>query len=68
SLCSSFNCIVAGDAPATMQLYDLQSDPAEQRNVAAEHPDQVQRLKAIFDAMNEHVPLVEEVKRAPIRK
>jgi len=58
----------SGDAPAAMQLYDLQTDPAEQHDVAAEHPDEVQRLKAIFDAMNEHVPVVEEVKRKPLKK
>ena len=39
------------DVPATdlatlppYQLYDLTSDPGEQRNVAAEHPEMVQRL------------------------
>lgn len=57
-----------GDAPGAMQLYDLQTDPAEQHDVATEHPDEVQRLKAIFDAMNKDVPLVEEVKRKPLKK
>lgn len=58
----------AGEAPAAMQLYDLQADPAEQHNVAAEHPDEVQRLKAVFDSMNEHVPVVDEVRRTPPKK
>jgi uncharacterized sulfatase len=57
-----------GDAPAAMQLYDLQTDPGEQHNVAAEHPDEVRRLRAIFDAVNKDVPVVEEVKRAPLKK
>jgi uncharacterized sulfatase len=45
-----------GDAPAAMQLFDLSSDPAEQHDVAAQHPDLVARLKKVFDAMNEQVP------------
>ncbi len=57
----------SGDAPALMQLFDLQSDPGEQRNVAAEHPEVVRRLKAIFDAMNKDVPVIEEVKRVPLK-
>ncbi|NUQ61524.1 MAG: hypothetical protein HUU20_03485 [Pirellulales bacterium] len=46
-----------------MQLFDLASDPGEQRNMAADHPDEVCRLKAAFDAVNQHVPVVEEVRR-----
>ncbi len=34
-----------GDAPAAMQLYDLQADPGEQHDVAAAHPDVVKRLE-----------------------
>lgn len=56
-----------GDAPAKMQLFDLQNDPGEQRDVATAHPDEVRRLKAAFDAMNKDVPLVTEVKRVPIK-
>jgi uncharacterized sulfatase len=57
-----------GDAPKPMQLFDLRDDPAEQHDVAAQHPEEVQRLKAAYDAMNKDVPLVEEVKRAPYAK
>jgi len=64
----AFPGLATGDAPAAMQLYDLQTDPGEQRNVAAEHPDEVRRLKAIFDAMNGQVPVVEEVKRVPVKQ
>lgn len=57
-----------GDAPAAMQLFDLQTDPAEQHNVAAEHPDQVRRLRAAWEAIRNEVPIVEEVKRVPMKK
>ena len=56
-----------GDAPKPMQLFDLQNDPNEQHDVAAEHPDTVKRLKAVYDVMNKDVPVIEEVKRAPIK-
>ena len=37
--------LVTGVEPAPLQLFDLQADPSEQRDVAAEHPDVVARLK-----------------------
>ena len=36
------------------ELYDLQTDPSESRDIAAEHPDEVARMEAILD--REHVP------------
>lgn len=57
-----------GDAPAPMQLFDLQSDPGEQTDVAAGHPEEVRRLKEAFEAINRDVPAVDEVKRAPLKK
>jgi arylsulfatase A-like enzyme len=33
-----------------LSLYDLEADPAESRNVAAEHPDVVERLTKLADA------------------
>ena len=56
-----------GDAPKAMQLFDLQNDPNEQHDIAAAHPDEVKRLKAPYDVMNKDVPVIEEVKRVPIK-
>ncbi len=41
----------AGDAPEAMALFNLETDVAEQHNVAAEHPEIVKQLKAQFDAV-----------------
>jgi len=38
-----------GDPPRPMMLFDLESDPAEQHDVAAEHPEVVKRLKKLYD-------------------
>lgn len=45
-----------GDSPAAMQLFDLQADPGEQKDVAAQHPEIVARLKALYDETNRLVP------------
>ncbi len=41
-------------------LFDLQNDPGEQRDVAAENPEIVARLRKYFDEMNRLVPAVPE--------
>ncbi len=48
--------VLTGDPPKEMMLFDLESDPSEQRDVAAQHPDVVGRLKAYFDKLNAEVP------------
>jgi len=48
--------LLTGDPPREMMLFDMENDPGEQHDVAAQHPDVVQRLKAIFDKMNDAVP------------
>jgi hypothetical protein len=45
-----------GDAPQPMALFDLESDPAEQRNVADANPEVVNRLKAQYDAVTKDFP------------
>ncbi len=45
-----------GDAPQAMSLFDLEHDPGEQHNVAAEHPEVVERLKTLFDEMSRQAP------------
>ena len=48
--------LTTGVAPRAMQLFDLVNDPGEQRDVAAENPLVVARLKKLFDAANRDVP------------
>lgn len=57
-----------GVNPRAMQLFDLQSDSAEQVEVTAQFAEEVSRLKAAYDALNKHVPVIEEVKREPYRR
>jgi uncharacterized sulfatase len=45
-----------GEAPKAMMLFDLDADPAEQKNVAAQHTDVVARLQALFEKMEAQVP------------
>lgn len=52
-----------GDPAQPMMLFDLEADPGEQKNVAAENPDVVARLKALFDKTNRDVPAVKQEER-----
>ena len=45
-----------GDPAREMMLFDLETDRSEQRDVAAQHPDVVARLKVLYDKMNADVP------------
>lgn len=47
-----------GDQAQPMMLFDLEADPGEQRNVAAQHPDVVSKLKAMFDATSREAPSI----------
>lgn len=48
--------MLSGDLAKAMQLFDLQADPGEQKDVAADHPEVVQQLKKLFDETNRTVP------------
>ena len=41
--------LIVGITPPATELYDLRADPAERRNVAAQHPDTVQALNRRLD-------------------
>ncbi|MBM3879026.1 MAG: sulfatase [Verrucomicrobia bacterium] len=53
---SQYPGLETGDAPAPMMLFDLEHDPGEQRNVAAQHPDVVARLKQGYDEASRMAP------------
>jgi hypothetical protein len=48
--------LIEGDGPKAMMLFDLDSDPGEQNDVAADHPDQVRQLMGLFRKMEAEVP------------
>jgi hypothetical protein len=48
--------VETGDEPKPMMLFDLEADPAEQRDVAANHPEVVERLKRFHDKAQAQTP------------
>ena len=40
---------IKGNASAPVELYDLASDPGENKNVAADHPEMVEQLRGLMD-------------------
>ena len=53
---SAYPGVVGGDGPKNMMLFDLEDDPAEQRDLSKQHPDVVKRLKAIYEKTFAQVP------------
>ena len=47
---------MGGDGPNNMMLFDLGADPAEQHDLSKQHPDVVERLKALYDKTFAQVP------------
>ncbi len=62
-----FPGVLTGDGPSAMMLYDLQADPSEQHNVAAQHPDVVRELRRRFDEMAKAFPALPSPKRGAKR-
>ena len=54
-----------GEPAKPMMLFDLENDPSEQHDVAAQHPDVVARLKAYFDKMEAEAKAVARPPRRP---
>jgi uncharacterized sulfatase len=55
---SQYPGVLTGDDTKAGSLYDLENDPSEQHDVAAEHPDEVMRLDGLFREMNKQLPPV----------
>ena len=53
---SDYPGLRTGDATVPGTLFDLANDPGEQRDVAAQHPDVVQRLRARYEAFIKTLP------------
>jgi uncharacterized sulfatase len=60
--------LVSGDDAMPMQLFDLQADPGEQSDIAAQHPDIVARLKMLHNEMNRDVPAISSQTKQPPKK
>ena len=58
---SEYPGVRGGDESAPPMLFDVEADPAEQHNVAAQHPDVVQRLAKMFETLNAEVPPANEL-------
>ena len=48
--------VIGGDGPKEMMLFDVEADPAEQKDVSTKYPDVVRRLKGLYDKMARQVP------------
>jgi len=48
--------VTGGDPGKEFMLFDMESDPSEQHDVAAQNPQVVARLKALFEKLNAEVP------------
>ena len=60
---SAYPGVIGGDKPKNMMLFDLEADPAEQRDLSKKHPDVVERLKALYDKALAQVPAFKPPKR-----
>ena len=71
---SEYPGVPGGDESPPPMLFDLEADPAEQRNVAAQYPQVVKKLSALFHELKEQMPppselkLQRKAKKKPARK
>lgn len=65
---NEFPGVDTGARPKPMMLFDLENDRSEQRDVAAENPEVVQRLKALFDKMEAEVKPINQPRPQPLRR
>lgn len=63
-----FPGVNTGAAPKPMMLFDLETDRSEQSDVAAQNPEVVLRLKALFDKMNAEVKPIQQPRAHPLRR
>ena len=55
---SQYPGVLTGDETKAMSLFDLETDPSEQHDIAAQNPDVVKRLAGIYDEMQKQVESV----------
>ena len=60
---SDYPGATTGDGPKDMMLFNIEADPAEQHDLSKQHPDVVERLKAIYDKTFAQVPKFKPPKR-----
>ena len=60
---SAYPGATAGDGPKDMMLFDIEADPSEQHDLSRQHPNVVERLKAIYDKTFAQVPKFKPPKR-----
>jgi arylsulfatase A-like enzyme len=60
---SAYPGVIGADEPKNMMLFDIESDPAEQHDLSKQHPDVVERLKALYDKTLSEVPDFKPPKR-----
>lgn len=60
---SAYPGLVGGDGPKNMMLFDIEADPAEQRDVSKKHPEVVERLKSIYEKTVTQVPAFKRPRR-----
>ena len=61
---SQYPGVLSGDSPKDMMLFDIENDPAEQHDVADQHPEVVKRLYAIYQ---KYADQTTEIKLPPRR-